>query len=168
MAQRRCVATPAAAAGAGAGNDDVQGAMLEPSVVNTPWVRQKAVKTESLAELQAIMRLGQLLALVRPSTGSSPAWAPGTARHTTAWGMVTVAMQTISASERTFGRAMFHRSSVAVNIIILDYPALAPVPPKLPAAAKQSCPRLAGFIHARWLTVQIMQLLSPILISTDK
>jgi membrane protein involved in colicin uptake len=39
MAQRRSVATPAAAAGAGAGNDDVQGAMLEPSVVNTPWVR---------------------------------------------------------------------------------------------------------------------------------
>ncbi|KAF6257297.1 hypothetical protein COO60DRAFT_1239627 [Scenedesmus sp. NREL 46B-D3] len=43
MAQRRSVATSAAAAGAGAGKDDVQGAMLEPSAVNTPWGRALGV-----------------------------------------------------------------------------------------------------------------------------
>jgi hypothetical protein len=41
MAQRHNVGTSAAAAGAGAGSEDVQGAMLEPSVVNTPWVRRQ-------------------------------------------------------------------------------------------------------------------------------
>jgi hypothetical protein len=66
MAQRRSVVTPAAAAGAGAGNDDVQGAMLEPSVVNTPWVRQQQQRL-LVSELQAGMCNGLLLAPVRPA-----------------------------------------------------------------------------------------------------
>jgi hypothetical protein len=83
MAQRRSVATPAAAAGAGAGNDDVQGAMLEPSVVNTPWVRQQQQIT-LMSELQAGRRDG-LLAPVRPAWFLT--WlGPGTAGHVTAWG----------------------------------------------------------------------------------
>lgn len=38
--ERRRVVAAGAAASAG-GNDDVQGAMLEPSVANTPWVGQQ-------------------------------------------------------------------------------------------------------------------------------
>lgn len=36
---RRNVSASAAAAAGGDGKNDVQGAMLDPSVVNTPWVR---------------------------------------------------------------------------------------------------------------------------------
>lgn len=40
VAERRRGVSAAAAASAG-GNDDVQGAMLEPSVANTPWVSRR-------------------------------------------------------------------------------------------------------------------------------
>jgi hypothetical protein len=59
MAQRRNVATSAASA-AGAGNDDVQGAMLEPSVVNTPWVRSKVAGCYQQQQLWVVIFLSQL------------------------------------------------------------------------------------------------------------
>jgi hypothetical protein len=55
--QRKVTAAAAAAAG---GNDDVQGAMLEPSVANTPWVSTKPINVMHLsqwcAQSQAVLR----------------------------------------------------------------------------------------------------------------
>lgn len=52
--ERRRVVSAGAAASAG-GNDDVQGAMLEPSVANTPWVGQQAAAPSRHPRMHACM-----------------------------------------------------------------------------------------------------------------
>jgi hypothetical protein len=49
--QQRKVTTAAAAAAGD--NDDVQGAMLEPSVANTPWVSTTRIKSMHFSQWRA-------------------------------------------------------------------------------------------------------------------